>query len=442
MALPTLDKTWIFKVIQLPSFGGGQADYTRLIWTIRNALVQTTGWTDNTGAPTTNAHPWVLMASSNGSVANTSDNWTAVLTGTDTSANVNTSVNNTLRIRVGSAYNVYTVMTVTVGASTAKTTIQDDLNNNAWFSGLGLVASITGTNQLTISDTGTSNFYIEIDTAANGSTLNTSCGFGDGPPNNRITTWNKIQWGTSIFSWVILQQPAINPNFQLCFGTSTASPSYHYFTSLISPVAGFTLTGLTTSAAPVAPDRVQFHANTQIHGGGAAAFDFVLYVMMSTDGECTRLMGWNNASLKTFWMWEKPKNPVSGWLNPAIYLMNPNSGLLWPSAYTELTAQALVGARILNQQVGLYVTTEFYGSAALGVNLQSQNEVSGEWAFTPSGLGCSTPGLYGRHGEIYDFWWTSSAIYSGMSFPSSGNRRFMTIGHAVIPWNRSVLINS
>lgn len=439
MALPTPDKTWIFKVVQLPSLGSAQADYGRLIWTIRNALVQTSGWTDNTGAATTNAHPWVLMGSSNGTVANTSDNWTAVLQGTDTNANVNTSVNNTLKIRVGSNQNVYTIVSVTAGASTAKTTIRDDLNGNTAFTDLGLIASITGTNQLTISDTGTSNIYIEIDQSGNGSTLDTPCGFAG---SNLNTIFNKIQWGATTFSWVVLNQPAINPNFQLCFGTSTSSPNYQYFTSLISPVAGFTLTGLTTSGAPVAPDRVQPHANGQIHGLGSTAFDFVLYIMMSTDGECTRLMGWNVGALRTLWMWEKPKNPVSGWTDPAIYLMNPNSGSLWPSTYSELTANAQVGARINNQAVSLYVTTEFYNAAALGVNILSQNEVSGEWALTPSGLACATPGVYGRHGEIYDFWWVATTLYSGVSFPSSGNRQFMCIGQAAIPWNRSVLISA
>ena len=50
----------------------------------------------------------------------------ASLTGSDTAVNVDTSVNDTLRIRSSAAL-AYTVIAVTSGAATAKTVIRDDL---------------------------------------------------------------------------------------------------------------------------------------------------------------------------------------------------------------------------------------------------------------------------------------------------------------------------
>jgi len=102
------------------------------------------------------------------------------LRGTDTNANVDTSVNDTLRIGQGG---VYVAIAVTSGAATPKTTILADLNAAFTANNLNFVASIVGTNQIQI-DTVVPNSgpgaVLDIDTIANGSTLNTPLGFADG----------------------------------------------------------------------------------------------------------------------------------------------------------------------------------------------------------------------------------------------------------------------
>ncbi|KKM07710.1 hypothetical protein LCGC14_1731230, partial [marine sediment metagenome] len=107
------------------------------------------------------------------------------LTGSDTNALVDTSSNDTLRIRVA-ASDAFTVIAVTSGVSTAKTDIRDDLNTAFASNSLPFLAKIVGTNQIRIYSTGTNtgeSARLENDTFANGSTLNTPLGFTDGSVN-------------------------------------------------------------------------------------------------------------------------------------------------------------------------------------------------------------------------------------------------------------------
>lgn len=104
------------------------------------------------------------------------------LTGTDANAAVDTSVNDTLRIRTNPDL-AYTVIAVTAGAATAKTTIRDDLNTAFGTAGLGLLASVDGSNHLVITSVSPNvgpGALIDVDSVANGSTLNTAVGFAAG----------------------------------------------------------------------------------------------------------------------------------------------------------------------------------------------------------------------------------------------------------------------
>lgn len=105
------------------------------------------------------------------------------VTGTNTSANVDTTTNKTLRIRLDKALS-YTSITVTSGAATPKTTIVTDLNAVFVANSMHLSASITGTNQLLIVNTstvpGVPGNLVDIDIVGNGSNLNIAVGFPAG----------------------------------------------------------------------------------------------------------------------------------------------------------------------------------------------------------------------------------------------------------------------
>lgn len=106
----------------------------------------------------------------------------ASLTGSDTAASVDTSANDTVRIRSSSAL-AYTAIAVTAGGATAKTVIRDDLNTAFAAADIPFLAKIVGTNQLRIYSVGANTgpgATVDIDTFANGSKLNTPVGFADG----------------------------------------------------------------------------------------------------------------------------------------------------------------------------------------------------------------------------------------------------------------------
>lgn len=99
--------------------------------------------------------------------------------GSNNSGTVDTSTNNTLRIRRAST-SAYTVITVPAGASTTKDAIAASLAQSLASAGLGATATISGTNQIVIYSTGDNQgpeARLQIDTVANGSTLSTALGF-------------------------------------------------------------------------------------------------------------------------------------------------------------------------------------------------------------------------------------------------------------------------
>jgi hypothetical protein len=104
--------------------------------------------------------------------------------GSDVAATVDTTTgpNNVLRIRAFPTAS-FTVITVTAGLAVAKATIATDLNTGFTGAGLPFLASVVGTNQIqikAISPNVGSTAYLEIDTTAHGSNLNTAVGFAAG----------------------------------------------------------------------------------------------------------------------------------------------------------------------------------------------------------------------------------------------------------------------
>jgi len=329
MALPTPEKSWIFKVNQAVPAG---VDYgtcsQNILFNLKQSLTTSSGWTDSVGTPVTNTHPWTVTSSSNGTggAANLSDNWLSP-------ANINCN----------------------------------------------------GTN----------------------------------------------------FSWVVLRQSVLNPLFEICFGVSnvggTANLSRNYF--YVSHNLGFSQTGLVTTAYPASlGDRWVLINDTALDSIGTTVHDLMLHYMMSTDGECTRVFGMISNGVYLTWIFDKPKNPATGWTGPTLALAlasGPTLGNIYSTA--SLTARAPG-----NRAMTLYCTTEGYGSSTVGQNVPLPNQITGDWPVTPIGLVSDTAGARGRHGELFDTWIVSSNFRGGETLPATGNRDFVVFPNILVPWNRSV----
>lgn len=76
MPLPTLEySNWRFNVNQTFTTVNKAVDNPRYLLAIKNTLISSTGWTDSDGYVATLSSPWVVVASSNSTTADTSDNW-------------------------------------------------------------------------------------------------------------------------------------------------------------------------------------------------------------------------------------------------------------------------------------------------------------------------------------------------------------------------------
>jgi hypothetical protein len=110
------------------------------------------------------------------------------LRGSDNNANVDTDPNDTLMIWNPTA-NAFVSIAVTSGNVTAKTVILADLNAGFLANSLPYVASLVG-NRIQIDTVGPNAgpaSILDIDTFANGSTLNTPLGFVDGSSAHGLT---------------------------------------------------------------------------------------------------------------------------------------------------------------------------------------------------------------------------------------------------------------
>lgn len=333
MAMPTYDKTWIFKPnIKLAGRSNATLTQQQLLYEIKVALTTASGWLDRDGAAAVNAHPWIVAASSNASVADLSDNWNS------------------------------------------------------------LSDVVAGTN----------------------------------------------------FSWIVLRQPSINPNFSICYSTFWGtSTNYSYGVFSFSPVDGYTLTGIGTTTTPTATDIYTVAAQggtTNIVNGYTLTHSYVLHVMMSTDGECTRVFLVENTNFVIhMWLMDKPKNPIPEWVSPALVCLSPlvvgsSSTPVQGVDYAHLNDAAYFRARVGAVNLSVYGSTEGYLSGMLGQQVIAMNDISLRWPLTPVGLVSDTTGSRGWLGSVYDMYFTSTWTSIGDYYPESGDYQFITFPNIAVPW--------
>ncbi len=150
-----------------------------------------------------------------------------------------------------------------------------------------------------------------------------------GSAGDNVDRWTEdsdVVFAAGDHSWVVLKQSGILSNFQICWDLNAANSTDT--TMVVSPSAGFT--GGTISARPTATDEYVIGSATDWGIGDGTRETFSYHMMMSTDGECTRVIFVQGdgayGGVSGLWSFDKPKNPVSGWTNPWIALYANSSG--------------------------------------------------------------------------------------------------------------------
>lgn len=263
-----------------------------------------------------------------------------------------------------------------------------------------------------------------------------STGSGSVATSDLWTSDAALVWGTGNHSWIVLKQDGISTNFEICIDLNNADPGRM---TIVWAPGGFNTSG-TIGARPTGTDEVVLLNNTDWLGA-QTTLQFVIHAMQSTDGQCTRVIGyWQNVPV-LFWLFDKPSRTVAGWTLPAVALASGTSTtLLNYSALQSVATPKLMGWGG-TAAMTIWMSTESFGSAldAVGAKLVGANAYDTNWPLTPIGLASLSPA--GRHGELVDLWFGSTGANHGDTYPGDLSRQFAQFGHVVFPWDGTPSVN-
>lgn len=246
-------------------------------------------------------------------------------------------------------------------------------------------------------------------------------------------------------SWIVLKQTGIATNFQVCFDFILDTAGWPTVVKVyVSASAGFT--GGSTTARATATDEIECQ-DTAVEPMWVQDFDLSvnparLNVFQSDDGECTRWSIWVANYQTSFWLFDKPRNPVSGWTNPWVCVgasayygdggvaQRGTIGFLYSAATQTFIAQGSTRGLC-------YLTCESCGSAvtqAIASLMTWTGSLDSAYPIMPIGIFTTTTSVRGRLGEIYDLWWGSTAVNDGDHYPNDGTRTFVQLNDLVHTW--------
>jgi hypothetical protein len=176
-----------------------------------------------------------------------------------------------------------------------------------------------------------------------------------------------------------------------------------------------------------------------------------LHVMMSSDGEHTRVIGCGQGTLPLFWFDETVAEPHPDWIsggNSTITSMFGTGSFSNRATYATYNDGAnVVGSTLPATGISnsldhhapdLFISAEGYVSAAIGQNITVANELTGAFSMFPMGLVSPELGHRARLGRLKDMWWCPNGMNAGQTLPADTSRQFLVLEEIVIPWNGSL----
>lgn len=233
-------------------------------------------------------------------------------------------------------------------------------------------------------------------------------------------------------SWIRLRQTGIASNFELLLDCISADLGYG--TLVISPSAGF-VTGGTATDRPTASDEIiLINATNWIVTPASNDQNIITNIMQSTDGQCTRIIACSQNIATTFWMFDKPNSPSTGWTNPSISYAAATAADNPIISNLSSSTPSYKGYGTTSFDIGL--TSEANVVTPLITLLTSLNDFSSTLPLFPLGIVSVTASHRGRHGSVFDLWYTlSSPAVTGDTMPADSSKTFAIFGDIVVPWN-------
>jgi hypothetical protein len=274
-----------------------------------------------------------------------------------------------------------------------------------------------------------------VTSSCNGPTGTSGGGANSFGNNDNVDRWESILdlgWAGGNHSWIVLQQSAIAPKFQVCIDLSQSNSETA--TIVVSFTAGFGAanggTDGTASARPTATD--QQILGTNMWWGGGNNYGSVWNLLKTDDGYATRLIIFHQGVCAGWWQFEAPDPVVSGWTNPSVsYAVGhptyPNNLGVIPHAVwkdgTTYHFSKTPGGTIFNST---YVPLGSSNDTASGTSTPELNDLDLGHDFCPMAMWSSTVNARGINGFLVDAFWGWQYGGSG----GSGQRQFGKLVHS------------
>lgn len=281
---------------------------------------------------------------------------------------------------------------------------------------------------------------------------------GTGTPGDGVDYWTdptKLIWnggGGAGRSWIVLRQPGIAPNYELCIHLNVTGNAMQA-TFVVSPNARFGFGGApagSNTARPQANDELVIANIADWGPSGGIGVSTRAHVLKSGDGASTRVIFARNGYTCGLWAFEQPGRYSSGWQNPSVSLMYATSteqmsSTLLTSASLCTTAGAGSGrffGRSLDYPNGVGFQAYLLNPASTPFAPTGQtgpNDMDDETPFWPLDLWSTNAfGARGRAGTLADMWISLGNFQDGTQAPFDDTRQFLQLSSYVIPWNRSI----
>lgn len=246
----------------------------------------------------------------------------------------------------------------------------------------------------------------------------------------------------SAHSWWVGALNQIASGAQVCFDFDHSETDR---VDIIVSALGFT--GGSITARPTATDEIVLLSNNSWTGmlgsGDGSGGQLRGHLMLSTDGQCFRIAVANNGIVGGFLLIDKPGDPATGWSNPMISVVR-STGRLDNTSDNVLTVATWYTTAIFSAQgpigsMPLYPTFESpLNFFTVLTKRNAANEISGEYPLARIGLWHdATVGQRGRHGFVFDLFFTNQVLQNYDTFPSDSSRQFVVLGDAVFPGDGS-----
>lgn len=275
-----------------------------------------------------------------------------------------------------------------------------------------------------------------------------TAGAGDNWGDIDDLVWRDEDSTGTNFSWIVLRQTGISTTFELLIALESDTVNDDG-AQIYASVAQAGFTGGNLNTAPTATDeRVLRNDDGTSQGYWGSGTDGAVsnpayrwHTMMSSDGECTRVLIFMDTVCTGFWLFDVPDNPVTGWTNPYIAtILGTNNFTSNQPGYTNFNVNDNMKGRYSGTDTTMFLGVEGYANTrAPDVG---RNQLDNTWLTSEMGIYSQTSTFTGRMGSMFDLWWGQVATTSGKYFPQTGTKLYVNVSSMIFPWDGSSIIGT